>query len=105
MIIKSFRGLLTDGQQQQINLSHNDGRTGYKIVKMQIMHADDKNTLGTTSTVIVFDNSIFNQDIYVTHSDTTGSQPANYYIELEQFPLDLSESTVVTLQNIRDIGV
>jgi hypothetical protein len=38
MIIKSFRGLLKDGQQQQIPLSTNDGRTGYRIHKFQIMN-------------------------------------------------------------------
>ena len=38
MPIKTFRGLLTDGQQRKLNLSTNDGRTGYRIVKFQIMN-------------------------------------------------------------------
>jgi hypothetical protein len=140
--IKSFRGLIADGGIDTISLHTNSGSTGYKIVKMEIMHAepgqqdaehtikvysipqttadnkidfsdntllaaayvtDDKNTLGTTSTVVVFDNATFNQDIFVTHEDTTGSQPANYHIELEQVKLDLSENTVATLKDIRNI--
>jgi len=57
-----------------------------------------------SSDVIVFDNEVFNQDIYITYkatSESTGT-PMNYYIELEQMPLDLNESTVATLQSIRN---
>jgi len=50
---------------------------------------------------VVFDNEIFNQDIYLTHKETTGSEEVNYYIELEQVTLDLSQATVATLQSIR----
>ena len=51
---------------------------------------------------IIFDREIFNQDIYVTYSDKQGSEPMNYYIELEQVKLDLSENTVATLKDIRN---
>jgi hypothetical protein len=52
---------------------------------------------------IIFDNMIFNQDIYVTHMDIGGSERNNYYIELEQVKLDLNENTVATLKDIRNI--
>jgi len=52
---------------------------------------------------IIFDREIFNQDIYVTYSDKQGSEPMNYYIELEQIKLDLNENTVATLKDIRNI--
>jgi hypothetical protein len=35
--IKTFRGLLQDGQQERIALQHIDGTTGYRIKKFQIM--------------------------------------------------------------------
>ena len=35
--IKSFRGKLADGAQEQISLQTNNGLTGYKIVKFEIM--------------------------------------------------------------------
>ena len=54
---------------------------------------------------IVFDNDMFNQDIYLTHNNASGSGSCNYYLELEQMELSLNEQTVATLQNIRDIGV
>ena len=53
--------------------------------------------------MIIFDNMTFNQDIYVTHEDTVGSQPCNYYIELEVVKLALDENTVATLKDIRNI--
>jgi len=52
--------------------------------------------------VSIFDNEIFNQDIYLTHTDTIGTVPVNYYIELEQMKLDLNENTVATLKDIRN---
>jgi len=52
----------------------------------------------------IFDREIFNQDIYITHSETDGSNPINYYIELEQIKLDLNENTVATLKDIRNLA-
>ncbi len=53
--------------------------------------------------VIVFDNEIFNQDIFVTHVEDNGTASCNYYIELEQVKLDLNENTVATLKDIKNI--
>lgn len=55
-------------------------------------------------TVVIFDNMAFNQDIYVTHLEGIGATSCNYYIELEQVKLDLSENTVATLKDIRNIA-
>jgi hypothetical protein len=55
------------------------------------------------STVVIFDNMIVNQDIYVTFKKDAGSSPTNYYIELEQVKLDLNENTVATLKDIRNV--
>ena len=52
---------------------------------------------------VVFDNEIFNQDIYITHTNTDGDDAVNYYIELEQIKLDLNENIVATLKDIRNI--
>jgi hypothetical protein len=51
----------------------------------------------------IFDNKIFNQDIYVSGVYSGGSFQCNYYIELEQVKLDLNENTVATLKDIRNI--
>jgi hypothetical protein len=53
---------------------------------------------------VIFDNEIFNQDIFVTHIDNASADPVNYYIELEQMPLDLNENTVATLKDIRNVA-
>ena len=53
---------------------------------------------------IVFDNQIFNQDIYITYNDLQGNDAKiNYYIELELVKLDLNENTMATLKDIRNI--
>lgn len=56
------------------------------------------------SLVTMFDNEIFNQDIFVTCFDQgTQNKPVNWYLELEQIELSLNEQTVATLQDIRNI--
>tara|TARA_R100001530_G_scaffold135380_1_gene112456 strand:+ start:154 stop:606 length:453 start_codon:yes stop_codon:yes gene_type:complete len=147
MPIKTFRGLIGDGAQDTIVLHTNDGSTGYRIVKFQIMVKEPGNvaqesvvqmwkvkqtTVVTTNATIdfsdntllgaavgiygglggntvpflesiIFDNEIFNQDIYITHTDNESAESINYYLELEQVKLDLSENTVATLKDIRNI--
>ena len=53
---------------------------------------------------VFFDKEIFNQDIYVTHSEVLANIEGNYYIELEQVKLDLNENTVATLKDIRNVS-
>jgi len=53
------------------------------------------------STIVIFDNEIFNQDIYVTQSDVQGSSSCNYYIELEVIPLDDAGAEYTTLKDMR----
>ena len=66
-------------------------------------------TLGSNARIypedlsVIFDNTTFNQDIYITHTDNEGSTAVNYYIELEQVKLSLDENTVATLKDIRNI--
>lgn len=141
MPIKSFRGLIGDDTVEEINLHTNDGKTGYKIVKFEILSKSinvnlestvkiysvsqtaanvdvdfsDQTLLGAATfnqaaqqyynpgTVVVFDNIIFNQDIFVTHKCHDNSGPINYHIELEQVKLDLPRQTVATLKDIRNI--
>jgi hypothetical protein len=55
---------------------------------------------------IIFDQEIFNQDIYITYFDDTGSAiPGNYYLELEQVTLNENQSTMATLQSLRRLAL
>jgi len=59
-----------------------------------------------TSTVmaydyVIFDNEIFNQDIYITSYDAAGVKPLNYYIELEVGDLSEMGAEYTTLKDIR----
>ncbi len=54
---------------------------------------------------VIFDNMTFNQDIYISHYfQQETSKAVNYYLELEQIKLDLSENTVATLKDIRNLS-
>ena len=60
--------------------------------------------LHSNESLIIADNEIFNQDIYITHTDVQSNTSANFYLELEQVKLDLNENTVATLKDIRNIA-
>lgn len=61
-------------------------------------HGDVRGQVNT----VIFDNEIFNQDIYITHQDVGGdSASANFYLELEKVPLNKNSQSVVTLKDIR----
>jgi len=138
-MIKTFRGLLTDGEQEKIRLSTKKGKIGYKIVKFKIIanepgdaHMEhtmkifkvtqtvinntidfsDGNLLGaaflvgnaneySVGDIIIFEQEIFNQDIYITHEDSGGSNSCNYYLELEAMVLTDNAASVSTLRDIR----
>jgi len=53
------------------------------------------------SKIIVFDQELFNQDIYITHTDQEGSASLNYYIELETIPLSDSGAEYSTIKDLR----
>lgn len=148
MPTKSFRGLMDDGDIETIPLHTNNGSTGYRITKLQVMPANDVNTESvfkvlsiptknaTTGVIeanntidfsdptllaavyfsmhgssdtypedatVIFDNMIFNQDVYLTLKGQNTAQPLNYYIEMEQIKLSLDQNTVATLKDIRNI--
>jgi len=58
----------------------------------------------TNAMIIVFDSEIVNQDIYIVYDEISATQQKmNYYLELDQVKLDLNESTVATLKDIRNL--
>jgi len=53
-------------------------------------------------TSIIFDNEIFNQDIYITAAASSSADPTNYYIELEQVDLTEDQALVAIVKNLRN---
>ena len=67
-----------------------------------VFYQDRIETGSSSSSDIILDRETFNQDIFVTMEDIAGATvPFNFYIELEQFKIDLNASTFHTLKNIR----
>ena len=137
----SYRGLLADGGQDIINLHTNDGKTGYKVIKFELippapgvsngenvvkMYKVEQTTIDglidfndlallaagyytaesssySDNETIIFDNEIFNQDIYITNTDARVNGTAiNYYIELEQIDLTEDQALVAIVKNLRN---
>ena len=55
----------------------------------------------STSLIVTFDHVTINQDIFITHTETAGTQNCNYYLELEQVKLAQNEAAVATLKDMR----
>tara|TARA_Y100000004_G_scaffold34469_1_gene36838 strand:+ start:1255 stop:1701 length:447 start_codon:yes stop_codon:yes gene_type:complete len=81
MPIKSFRGLIADGAIDTINLHTNNGSTGYKIVKFEIMQKSPGAEVGehivkiftipqttATSTIDFSDNTLLAAAFLKTHT-------------------------------------
>jgi len=64
-------------------------------------YQDDANVAYPSSQDIIFDQELFNQNIYVTLKQGAGSHSMNYYLELEVIKLDESQAMVATLKDIR----
>jgi hypothetical protein len=129
--VHSFRGLLGNGGEDEINLERSNVNLAYRIVKLQIMpntpgdaSVDNvltvwresgysqgasgaildftlpdllaagwlsANTTDFSSDMItIFDNTLFSRNIYVTQTDNDGADSLNYYIELEEVPVNAS---------------
>jgi len=131
--VHSFKGLLADGGQEEINLERQNVNLAYRIVKFELfpyqygqganeqesvvkIYKEEQSSvdraanfsdpdllaaaaLNQDSTAeaqpsiltVVFDNTLFSRNIWVTHenghSDNTS---CNYYIELEEVPVTAS---------------
>jgi hypothetical protein len=67
-----------------------------------VLYANQGNQSVVSSETIIFDSSIFNQDIYVTAFSWEGSPGCNYYLELEVIKLSEDQAMVATLKDIRN---
>jgi len=123
--VHSFRGLLTDGGQDEINLERQNLNLAYRIVKFQCMQDGFGNSemvvkiyrekqtsidssidfnqtdlLGACmlsgssggeaypeDTTVIFDNTLFSRNIFVTAGASSSADPTNYYIEIEEVPV------------------
>ena len=122
----SYKGTLNIGLEDRIRLKTIKGKKGYKITKFQILgttpgqsnvvkftdadllavayYQDNEGTDKPMSNIIIFDNEMFNQDIFVNITDaSSGTVPCNYYIELETMELSDLETTMLTLKNLRTV--
>ena len=65
------------------------------------LYGDATSTSTQAAWTIIFDQEIFNQDIYISTKATTGSEFINYYLELETINLTDNAAAVSTLRDIR----
>ena len=75
--------------------------TNPTLLAVALYKQEDDASQTAQGNTVIFDNTIFNQDIFITHRDAATGEKMNYHIELEQMQLDVSEATVATLKDMR----
>jgi len=87
------------------------GSTGVDFTESDLLAAsyiEDASAItsvgASMSNTIIFDNVVFNQDIFVNSASLTGTAGTNYYIELETIALTDVQATQLTLKNLRNIA-
>ena len=68
-------------EQSSINSTINFGDS--ELLGAAIYH-DESSEAYPVTLVVVFDNTLFSRNIYVTHKDWSVDESINYYIELEE---------------------
>jgi len=140
--VHSFRGLLADGKEDEINLERQNVNLAYRIIKLQTIPTDpvgattesvvkvfresqssidyiidfnDPDLLAVASgshnqtsgsgtyNHVIFDNTLFSRNIYVTASANPG--PVNYYIELEEVPVGAATLMQLKLSVARKLNL
>jgi len=142
--VHSFRGLLADGGEDEINLERQNVNLAYRITKLKIMtntpggansvesvvkvYRESQSSIDTTvdfsdsdllgvgvwssgATLynnpedmnVIFDNTLFSRNIFVTHSETQNNEACNYYIELEEVPVTASTLMQIKLGTARKL--
>ena len=140
--VHSFRGLLGDGGQDEINLERQNLNVAYRITKFEIIPElpgasysesvvqvwrEEQSSASATidfndpdllaaafvaadtaahafysPTSIIFDNTLFSRNIYVTNQELQ-STSTNYYIEIEEVPVSASALIQLKLGTARRI--
>ena len=138
--VHSFRGLLGDDGQDEINLERQNANLAYRIIKFEViaqnpgvesqestikiykekqsslattidftdpdllgaaLYHDDSNAAYPVSLVVIFDNTLFSRNIYISHKDGLVGQYINYYIEIEEVPVSASALIQIKLGTAR----
>jgi hypothetical protein len=84
-----------------INLMKYDFGDNTMIAAAYFENSSNVGSEGSWHDTVVFDNEVFNQDIFITAEAQSGNE-INFYLELEQIKLDLNQNTLVTLKDIRN---
>jgi len=88
----------SDGATATIDFSNGD------LLAVATYKTEPNASQTAQGTTIIFDNEMFNQDIFITGIDgSTGNQNINYYIELETMAISDLEATMLTLKSIRTV--
>ena len=88
-------------KSEQSTVDGNIDFTDSDLLAAAILKSQTTLSAPETPLQVIFDNEVFNQDIYVTNNDADSSSPINYYIELEVIPLDDAGAEYTTLKDMR----
>jgi len=93
MVVKTFRGLLADGGQDQIRLQTIKGKVGYKIVKFELM-GEKPTQVDPESIVKIYKTKQSSIDATVNFTDSD-LLAAGFYKEAQNIQYPVSHQIIV----------
>jgi len=98
LVVKVYRKSQLNNVDPEVNFDDNN------LLAVSFYKSHSNNVYAVSDTII-FDNAMFNQDIFVTMDDAEGgTDPGNYYIELEAVSINDIAATQLTLKSLRTIA-
>jgi len=88
----------------QTTTSHTVDFNDPTLLAAALISGSDSAEANPEDQTIIFDNMVFNQDIYITGDKNSTATLVNWHIELEEVKLDLNDNTLATLKDIRNIN-
>jgi hypothetical protein len=100
-----FESLVQIWKEEQDGIPTTEAKSDFnnnRLLAASLFSATATTANSPNSITTIFGNEIFNQDIYVTHTQQSGAESINYYIELEIIKLTEDQAMVATLKDIRN---
>ena len=98
---ENIESVLKIYKEEQSTIDHNINFTDSTLLAAALISQSATAQNYPDETSIIFDQEIFNQDIYITLKGADYSANVNYYFELEVIPLDDAGAEYTTLKDMR----
>jgi len=101
---ETIESVLKIYKEEQSTIDHTINFTDSSLLAAAVINQSSSMQNYPDDTSVIFDQEIFNQDIYITLKGADHTTSVNYYLELEVISLDDAGAEYTTLKDLRQVG-